>query len=246
MSFIQYVAKMEGFIRGVTISFDPERDHIEKVQIEEQNGQDDVYHIKCTLTNVNDQDTAQQITKELLQDILNVISYEYNAITHKPVVNVIQLNGNTHLFVNDTVNIIARAHVQGIVGNPSEDLKKSLKDANLVNALATSVHFQMYKSAMELTDPLSRFMFLYSILLLIKRKQEKVDDFIKTEIPNVEMRKREKTSGSIEEATVFTTLRNSVGHITEKIRMKEVVNDMEKYVGQLAGLTKKAITENII
>jgi len=66
----------------------------------------------------------------------------------------------------------------------TENLKKDLEKEDLLGAQ----YFNLFRFALQSPDPVTRFMFLYSILLVMcGDSQKKVDKFIQKIDPNVEV-----------------------------------------------------------
>jgi len=66
----------------------------------------------------------------------------------------------------------------------------------------------------KLEDPISKFTLYYSLLSILKGKQEKVDEFIESVDKDVIKRETTRKDKNFEEI-IYTYLRNQVGHVQE-------------------------------
>jgi len=101
-------------------------------------------------------------------------------------------------------------------------------------------YYPLFRSALKLEDIVGRFFYLYSILLLIEGDSQKnVDIFIRNQRPNVSQSPRPKSKNTME--TVYTRLRNEVGHVRANATFENTKAEMAQHVGDLADLVKIAI-----
>ncbi len=109
--------------------------------------------------------------------------------------------------------------------------------------------FFAYRFAVNQSDPVARFMFLYSVLLQLIQDlrqlqqdpaQKQVDEFICQEMPEVEMRKPPSRSGKTDDETVYTCLRNEVAHI-RSATPERTRREIQENLPTFQKLVKKAI-----
>lgn len=103
-------------------------------------------------------------------------------------------------------------------------------------------YYDLFYFALGLTDPLSKFMALYSILLtLCSDRQEKVDKFVISVEPSVATNPpyRKRKSGVLE--TIYTRLRNQVGHVRPGTTIEVTRNEMETNLSGLVAITQELI-----
>lgn len=119
------------------------------------------------------------------------------------------------------------------------------------------VFYNLYRQALNHDDDLGKYMFLYSLLMLVIKaeNQLEVDEFIVTAKPEEEELKRQSTkllkqrdntyrrSDRLE--TRFTWLRNQVGHTQEDSEIANVINEMKSCYKALNEIVKHAIKENV-
>ena len=103
----------------------------------------------------------------------------------------------------------------------------------------------MYRSALRSTSPVEKFMHLYNILLMLYGdKQAALDAFIVNEEPGVAQtpnpRFLHKNPQPME--TVYTRLRNELGHKRQNVNLDMTKTEMEAHVGGLAAFVKRAMS----
>lgn len=92
----------------------------------------------------------------------------------------------------------------------------------------------------KLEDPISKFTLYYSLLSILKGKQEKVDEFI--ESVDKDVTKRETTRKDIDfEETIYTYLRNQVGHVQEDTELDLLTCEIRNNVEGLRKILKLAL-----
>jgi hypothetical protein len=122
------------------------------------------------------------------------------------------------------------------------DMKESLEQINSDDL----TYYDLFYSALSLTDPIAKFMVLYLIVLsTFTDDQGKVDEFILSKqsgesgVP-IFPPYRPRRSGIPE--TIYTKLRNQVGHIRPGTTIQSTREEMEKNLGGLIRITRKIIS----
>lgn len=124
------------------------------------------------------------------------------------------------------------------------DIVKSLNDSQVKeietllsqNNHAGYENYELFRSALSLTDPLSKFMALYNIVLALSGDtQEAVDTFILAVQPDIATNPPFHTRRSGIDETVYTRLRNEIGHKREGTTLEKTRNEMD---ANLSGLIK--------
>lgn len=101
-------------------------------------------------------------------------------------------------------------------------------------------YYELFRSALGLNDPLSKFMAFYNIVLSIcNDSQEDVDAFVLSVQPGVDRNPpfRPRKSGTQE--TVYTRLRNQVGHRRPGTTIEETRGEMEVNLRGLVDVAKR-------
>ncbi|WP_413304424.1 methylamine utilization protein MauJ [Bacillus sp. 1P10SD] len=111
---------------------------------------------------------------------------------------------------------------------------------------------RLYRAALQSVDPIARFMFLYSILFdvleaEIEWGQFTVDSFIRKHCKDVYKRTEDKKSKRIQKnkkppryETIYTWLRNQVGHTQSDSEIIEIGRMIDEKLGELSTIVKKA------
>lgn len=131
---------------------------------------------------------------------------------------------------------------------PSEDQLNILKDKLEKEYCERNIHIQLYRSCIAQKDAVSKFMFLYNLLLLITgdTNQEEAEKVITRYEPHVEKTKhtREHKGKTIETTeTVYTRLRNEIAHKREGCSPEKTRNEIDSYVNRFQHIVKKAVLE---
>ena len=110
--------------------------------------------------------------------------------------------------------------------------------------LFTPFVHQFFRMALQNKDSVSRYIFFYSILGLIKGNQKKIDDFIKIMEPSVKLEPctNPRIAGYME--TIYTYYRNQVSHTTEKSVLLKIRSEIENLLPRFTEHVKVAILEN--
>ncbi|MFN4875537.1 MAG: hypothetical protein ACK5GT_03585 [Aphanizomenon sp.] len=127
-------------------------------------------------------------------------------------------------------------------GSSQESEIKTLLEQKNLNRF---VYYDLFYFAIELTDPISKFMVLYYIILdLCNDNQDDVDQFIISFKPSVVTNPpyRMRRSGVAE--TIYTRLRNQVGHARPGTTIENTRSEMEINLKGLIAIAKELIIRN--
>ena len=108
-------------------------------------------------------------------------------------------------------------------------------------------NFRLFRSARLSTSPVEEFMHLYNILLMLfDDEQAGVEEFIFEQEPGVQWKhrpevKRPKRRKPLKKETVYTRLRNELGHKRPDVNLDDTKAEMTKCLSELRALTKRAI-----
>jgi len=113
------------------------------------------------------------------------------------------------------------------------------------------LYSDLFYFALGLTDPLSKFMVLYLIVLtLCEDNQKKVDQCVLKIQPTVSINPRHKPLGKSKKElgetpeTLYTRLRNQVSHVRPETTIETTKSEMQENLNGLVEITKKLITDN--
>jgi hypothetical protein len=240
---VNYVTDVKG--NGLTFprfEFDPKVPNVEKVELE-ATGQ--VVRGTVYLTNVSTQEDGRRIALKVVTDALNRISYHHASALELPFTT-----GDQFAAVHPapetlgSVGATVVLHMTGTVGvvlgvNPTQ-LKNRLEEA----ASPGEHNFELFSAALRSKSPVEAFMHLYNILLmLLGDNQANVEAFVRTHEPGVPETPHPlyPNSQPPRMETVYTRLRNELGHQRAGVSLIHTKAEMENRVGGLRDLTKKAI-----
>jgi hypothetical protein len=109
---------------------------------------------------------------------------------------------------------------------------------------------RLYRLACVQTDPTTRFLLLYQLLLLIHRdSQKQVDEFILARIPGTPHSPGPilRPGASPRSETIYTRLRNELAHVRKgsdgktPVSTAATMREVEQWVGQLQDLVRAAL-----
>ncbi|WNF35686.1 hypothetical protein RJD24_14655 [Bacillaceae bacterium IKA-2] len=131
-----------------------------------------------------------------------------------------------------------------VIGDNTVFFKKEFENEQLLDKLRNSPYYMMLRTILSVDDTMTKYILLYSLLYLLnKDSQNQVNRFIKEFEPNVEDMTRIRSSGEPEEAPVYTTLRNRIGHISTDENIVTVIKEMERTMPGLLRLVKISIRQ---
>lgn len=165
----------------------------------------------------------------------------FGLVEHALVEEQPQSDGSTkplhHL--GSTIAFVMKADVWKTLGPQQQaDLKSLLEQVHHPGFL----HYDLFHSALGLTDPLSRFMALYNIVLfLCHDSQEDVDTLVLSIQPTVPTNAPFRLRRSGVQETVYTRLRNQVGHVRPGTTIEGTRAEMEANLSGLIEVTKELI-----
>jgi hypothetical protein len=174
-------------------------------------------------------------TDELLNIILDYLSFEYG----------ISIKGTRYLD-----GIYLSVHAVGTHGFTIEQITKMETE---ITQCKIEPYKRLYRAALQNVDPIARFMFLYSILFDVLDAendwgQYTVDSFIRKHCKEVYKRTEDKKSKKLPQnkkqprmETIYTWLRNQVGHTQSDSEILEVGRIIEEKLGDISMIVKKAI-----
>lgn len=235
---ITYGAQIQGLnLESIEIQgFQPS---IDKIVIKTENETRII--ITFYIKDIFKQDDAILLTHDYVALLINRISFEFGSQIGEPRCEgwslPKELNGNRHVVVRDFV--VMYDLVGGTI-NPGTQRLQELKISLLKPISTLDRYLPLYRFAICQSDPISRFLFLYNLILLLNGdKQVLVDNQIisidnsvpLTPIPH----KPNKTE------TLFTRLRNEVAHTrpnaNQELTAKEIINNVSRF----QDLVKKAL-----
>ncbi|HEY9909422.1 MAG TPA: hypothetical protein V6D18_17665, partial [Thermosynechococcaceae cyanobacterium] len=133
-----------------------------------------------------------------------------------------------------------------------EEQIKDLKGFLEKNNHNSFPYYDLFYSALGLTDPIAKFMVLYLVVLNLcktgnRERQEDVDKFVLSIEPQVLTFNPFCPRKSCIPETIYTNLRNQVGHappntMIQSTRIQSTREEMEKNLGGLIKITREIIS----
>jgi hypothetical protein len=236
MSFIQYCGTFTDYsIEPISLSY-----YIEGIDTIEIYTKEKKYiYIKFNLKNdLNDDiDHAKKITAQPLGDVINLMLFLYGHV----IKNLELERYNNQVFLYSNISVSSH----GILGDGYGELQKSINNVELIDKLRNNINFRLYKSAMNVSDPFGRYMFLYSILYGILETQQEVESYIIKHSPSIEMCERTKDIKGNQitvNETIYTWIRNHMGHTNSSTDMRLVKGKVDQYLNSLECMVKELIS----
>lgn len=189
--------------------------------------------IKFILENVDSEEEAKNIVKDELQRIVNLIALDINLISGL----------NVYFKQSNLPSIPNKIYEVNVIKSDIGGYKKFEKDL-LDQTKGNDTYDNIYKLILSSSDEISKYILLYSMLSLLKGKQEYVDKFIENELnkKGIKIEYRRSTKFQFD-TTIYTWLRNEIGHTTKKSDINEIKNLINIHIETLDDLVKIAINE---
>jgi len=106
-----------------------------------------------------------------------------------------------------------------------------------------SALYNLFIDISKMKDKIGSYIMLYSLLLIvIDSKQKELDKYIVSEFPDVEMRPTTRQDKEYSE-TIFTYLRNQLGHLPETSDTNKINSEILKYYDSFVVLVKNALIQ---
>jgi hypothetical protein len=245
---VKFRARVVDQERGVTFplfEFNPNTMGVDKVEIEAPNDRE--IRITVHLSAVADRDAGIEIAETVHKAALNRISFCHNLAIENGWVSEDEFF-SIDPEAEDALNAQIGQNIRVVDGHrislsiPIADLKPELEQAQLPG----EGNFDLFRSARQSRSAVEEFMHLYNILLMLfDDEQAGVDDFIIKQNPDVTKKQRPKFKPprrrSLKVETVYTRLRNELGHKREGVNVDDTKAEMTKRLHELRELTKRAI-----
>ncbi|WP_374148935.1 methylamine utilization protein MauJ [Priestia megaterium] len=242
MSF-KYSVFVSGYIGlnfGDDFFIDPNHECVEAVQLiglpkdeRDEISQIDVsFYLKHLKENQSMSDVRPQV-EDLLMLILDYLSFE-----HGLQIQEVKTEG---------ISLSARF---GMIHHFTEEDKSKMEQE--ISQVKFEPYKRLYRAAMRNKDDVARFMFLYSLLyqVLDVSAQWKIDEYIRSESckrwyrEEEDMQSTRYPTNSDKKETIYTWLRNQVGHTQSNSQIKSVAGIIQVKVNELSCILKQAINEH--
>lgn len=196
--------------------------------------------ITVHLINVFTFDEAGAIIRDVLPPLLDKLAFHHNVAIDEPHLTSGSLpkdeSGSFYTVQKGlmvTWSVAASSHT--LDDGEREELAQELGQPPSHPAL-----YALYRFTRNQGDHVARFMFLYNILLQLNDDlQPQVDKFIREQVPGVPQTPSPRKSGRYE--TLYTRLRNEVGHGRSGVDPAQTHLEIEENVEEFEELVRKAI-----
>jgi hypothetical protein len=239
---IEYASTIAG-VRFAPLEVSSAHPRVEKIVLQTQ----DSKRLKITfhLTDVIALEDARTISEGVLPSLINRLAFHRNVPVGEPYFVGASLpketSGSSHRVVTDA--LLLSDSVAPVLTLSDEDARQELTTL-LEQPCKHQDLYAAYRFAGHQSDPITRFMFLYNILLqLNKDRQKEVDDFIRQEMPSVSQSPSPHHAGVME--TIYTRLRNEVGHGRAGTTPEETRKEMQDNLPAFQTLVRTAISHVI-
>jgi hypothetical protein len=236
---VTYVAPVES-VRFASLEVSNPHPAVEKILVESEDSEriQVVFHLRDVFTETE----ANAIAEDIVASIINRLAFELNRGICQPYMKGSSLpkdaSGSSYTVSNSAGILWDVATATITLGDESRHKLARL----LEQPLARPDLYSAYRFAINENDDVARFMFLYNILLQLNHdKQARVEAFIREVIPDVE-EYEDPRSNKIGKETVFTRLRNEVGHARKGTTPEQTRALIEGHVAALQTLVRTAIS----
>ncbi len=247
---VSYSAPIEGLELEEEMEVSAPEPEIEKIAVKTQkSGEAERIAVTIILKDVFASDNFGRITHPVVERVLNRIMFYCGGVRiGEPRCEGYSLpkNATGDVFAVLATHIVSWDHLEGAY-RPAEEGRKRLKE-HLENPdlLPGEALYDLFNYSARQKDPVTRFMFLYNIILSLHNDtQGEVDAFILAEEPGVKMIQRthadKNGKSKTKNETIYTNLRNRVGHIIPGTDLLKTYEEISQYVGSFEQLVKKAI-----
>lgn len=239
--YIQYKTEVKRITKKqalqISINISPITDV--KLNFQETNEFYDILFITFLLSTPVNLEDAEKITKPLLDNIINLMVYKFNATLKKPSINGYKVEEG-HVIARGEITI-HNLQQHELTDTDCAWLDSEINSSVVTSKLKSNAYFLQYKSILTVEDEISRFLLLYGLLYEIKGDQLSVDRYIKTKEPNVTMLQATREDRSYNE-TIYTWWRNQAQHMQNDTDIELVQQNFVELVDSLQRLTFDAIT----
>ncbi|MGP4107777.1 hypothetical protein [Virgibacillus sp. L01] len=202
--------------------------------------EEDQVHVWLCFDEGIDLEVIKDVSESELYNLTRMLFYKLNIITLS--------HYRVRIETKEFNEVTSRYPIQQILYKElSSDEIIEIKNI-LVDSLPilNNNYMDLYYSAMNIHEPVARYMFLYSILLQeyrdSKRPQEEIDNYIRDFLGDVEERNSTKHNNM---ETIYTFLRNQIGHTQEYTDIKKLREEVTEHTKNLSDLVKNKIFNEI-
>lgn len=206
---------------------------------------DNRLQVKYYFRDVDSRERVESVVAETIHEILDKIAFQFQVTIGEPYIRGYSITANHVDGLKEIVgvNLHVRCEAKCTLKPGPESigrLRELLEsDTPLVDGAISFFRFSLRQ-----TNPVARFMLLYNILLSLNGdNQAKLDNFLISMKPQVEVKpsphKKWKSSNLYE--TVYTRLRNEIGHARKGAVPRETAKEIESHISDFQSIVRNAI-----
>jgi hypothetical protein len=234
---IKFIVKISGYLKlDDNVEVIPKQSQVNRIHFSMKDLQ--TLLIAIEFPDNLDRRTALEIAQNEINKIEEFFTYLFGIVFANHYINRIEYKDYVEGYERfDTRQILYKE----LNKNDLDKIKELLTETTVIFKNSNKLYIDMYKNALVIEDESARFMFLYGILILIYKVQAKVDKHIR-KCPGYKKEEDRKSTKNIEvDETIYTWLRNQVGHTQKNSNIKKIRLEMKQHVGELQDIVKRAI-----
>ena len=235
-NYVRYKAIVDGLVLSRPIEFEPANcQFIKKVFLKNflegasKNFAITFYLIDSAPVNV----TGNELFIKERDNIVDNIKFELNQYFGELICNDSCIS-NRHSLAKD---IICSVVV------PSEDEELKMIEESGRNNRELSQEEKMYCDILSVKNKTLQYMLFYSMLEMKFSKQDKIDDFICEKNSSVQKFPKKEKRGKNSDVTIYTRLRNDIGHAKGDVEIASTVQKIEGCLPNLKKYVKLALEQ---
>lgn len=185
---------------------------------------------------------AEILTGGLLENIINLMVFKFNATIKKPTIHAYEVE-ETSVIASASITL-HNINVNEMTVTDSSWLISEVSSAALSAKLKFNANFSQYRAILTVEDDVSRYLLLYALMYEIKGNQLAVDNYIKTKEPSVVMLQTTR-SGQTYNETIYTWWRNQAQHMQSNTDIELIKKHFNTLVVPLQNLVFEAVKDGI-
>jgi len=212
-------------------------------KVEVSSPSDKQINIKVFFKDVSTPEVADSISRLIANRIADRLAFEFKISAAEPFRGDASFqkndgSGQPHIVCSTTFGLGTSGYLSSKI--PVSSIP-NLSNFLIATEPSKEAYYSMFRSIMQVEDPVSRFMQLYGALVALKGPHQRaVDTFISTCESTVQMIYCNHCNRNV---TLYTNLRNQLAHPAIATPLANVNSDMKLHSGRLADHVKTAISQ---
>lgn len=216
-------------------------------RIEVSSREENVISVHVQFSAVASRDTAQVLARNVSRRVFDLLAFRHGLHIEDygpPAETLVDQSFNGAYLTGAVVHVTGGtvAFRIGLGPEPVAEIRSQLEGPNLPG----EAYYPQFRTALQTTDPVDRFMALYRLMLHLlpnargKEDQAEVDAFIVREFSEPTTPRPDKPH--VRE-TVYSRLRNEIGHVRPDVDLTATRAEIQNRVGTLTDIVKRAIVQ---